>query len=525
MADDTIKDIDEADLLTEDEDDLFDTMFNDTSETITTASDDELPIHRDLAEEAVLSMMMHDDEIAEYIITQSGLTADYFLKRKNRLLYPIILSVRYSKGASTLDFIEEAIEGETLPDGQPLIDHIGGWKELGVIEEATPTVIDFRVAEGYVQIVKDRYRLSKMKEEANWLVSQTKFDDLKFSEALSRLQGIIAETSSERGLVPLDVLTTEMYARHLDRKENPEKYRPIPTGFYFMDTFGVVQRKCLAVFGANTNVGKTIIVGNMITPMLLSGYKVVLFTPEVDNLEFMDRLICAESGVPLDDWKAGIISENDYHKIGTVQTKFIAHANNLFIDDKGSQTTSYILNSLRRHMISHKVDVVVVDYLQGLTPESAGRRDDARRQQVNDAMNRFRAFAKENDIAFIVVSQLRRSRDEEPQIQDLKESGDIENIADAVVLLHRFSETNIIDRKKGWYRIVKNRHGRRSETVLLEYNEDILKFTEAETPDKNSIEDEDIDGQGHEDTADDEQSGFGDIYDKTKKEKHGVQEG
>jgi len=520
MADDTTKTIDDADLLTEDEDDLFDTMFNESPDTVMTADDTELTVKKDLAEEAVLSMMMHDDEIAEYIITQSGITADHFLKRKNRLLYPVILSVRYSKGASTLDFIEEAIESETLPDGKSLIDHIGGWKELGIIEEATPTVLDFRVAEGYVNIVKNRYRLTKMKEKANWLVAQNKFDDLKFSEVLSELQSIVAETTSERGLVPVDVLSTEMYARYIDRKENPEKYKPIPTGFYFMDLFRTIQRKCLAVFGANTNVGKTIIIGNMITPMMLSGYKVVLFTPEVDNLEFMDRIVCAEAGVPLDDWKDGIISEGDNHKIGIVKNKFIAHANNLFIDDKGSQTTSYILNSLRRHMISHKVDVVVVDYLQGLTPEASGRRDD-RRQQVNDAMTRFRAFAKENDIAFIVVSQLRRSRDEEPQIQDLKESGDIENIADAVVLIHRFSETNPIDRKKGWYKIVKNRHGRKSNTVLLDYDEDILKFTEV-PPDTSSVEDysTDVEEQGHDDVADDEQSGFGDTLDTFKKEKH-----
>jgi replicative DNA helicase len=181
----------------------------------------------------------------------------------------------------------------------------------------------------------------------------------------------------------------------------------------------------------------------------------------------------------IDNWKdeAHKLTKQMGDSVGLQLNKLVVSGQNLFVEDKGSQSCGFILNSIRKHMLNHRVDVVVVDYLQKLRyyGESA-------KKGITDIMERFCSFAKEHDIAFIVVSQLRRSDKAEPELNELKESGDIENFADVVVLLHRESIYRPGERTKGWYRIAKNRHGDTTDNVDLEYLERYLRFRETNVP-------------------------------------------
>ncbi len=372
----------------------------------------------------------------------------------------------------------DALDRELMPDGQSVLDFIGGVPELTNIVAQTPPVVDLKVAQGYVDVVFEQYKLNKMKEVARWITSQKKFDEMKFVDKISNIQQVLAdEKLGEYGLVSLDVLVADAYDRYKDRRDNPEKYKGVVTGFYWMDKFRVVGKKRVCVVGAKTNVGKSIFASNMITQMILNDIKVLLFTPELNKQEYIDRLICGEARVSIDNWKKGAISDADNAKIGQAQFKLIAKAHNLYIEDKGSQSCGFVLNSVRKHMLNHQVDVVVVDYLQKLRYYG-----DNTKKAITDTMEKFCSFAKDNDMAFVVMSQLRRTDKPEPELSDLKESGDIENFADTVVLLHRNSRTSHTERKKGWYKVEKNRQGENSEIVDLTFNEAYLRFTENDIP-------------------------------------------
>jgi len=432
----------------------------------------------DNAEESIIGIFMQDEEAAAFI-AQSGLREEHFLKRTCRFLYPLVLNIRLTRGNCNFDFVVDACEKKVLNNGQTLLDFIGGVPILTEII-ASPISTDQKTTEGYISIIWERWKLSKVKEEARKIVGLSGFNDLTIVDAVSQLQSIVADnTLNKHGLVSIGNLLPEAYVRYEDRISNPEKWAGIKTGFYWLDKHHAISKKRTTIVAARTGVGKSIFSANMIVTMLKNGLKVLLYTPELDKEEYTDRIICSSTGVPIDDWKKAAIRERDVESIHTFQMSVLnKYPDGLYIDDRGSQSANYILGSIRRHMLGRPVDVVVVDYLQKLKFYNENIR-----REIDDAMEKLSSFAKDNNIALILVSQLRRSgKDTEPSKEDLKESGNLENFADAVVLLHRKSIINISERRDAWYRIEKHRSGPTTNAIKLFFHEDVLKFTEAEPP-------------------------------------------
>jgi len=455
---------------------LEEELFGTEDVVVKTENDVQIPVSYDHAEEALLSMFIQDDDVASLIV-QSNLTDKHFLKRKNRIIFPAILNLRFSKGVCNFTLLADYLEKETMPDGQSKLDFIGGSKEISRIIAAAPPSMDLRVAQGYIDIILEQYRLNKIKEAVGWISAQRRFDEYKIVEKISDIQRILSDSSTKFGLTSLGVLLNDAYARFKDRKLNPEKYQGIKTGFYWLDKCRVVSKKRVCIIGAKTSFGKSVFVTNIVAEMVLSGNKVLLFTPELDKEEYIDRLICSSAMIDIDDWKSGITSEEDFKIWGEKQKEFMENADNLYIEDRGSQSCSFILSSIKKHMLNHPVDVVVIDYLQKLNYYG-----DNTKKAITDMMERFCSFAKDNDIAFIIVSQLRRTDKVEPDVSDLKESGDIENFADKIVLLHRNSTTDINESKKGWYKVAKNRQGPTTEKVELRFDVNCLRFSQVDVP-------------------------------------------
>jgi replicative DNA helicase len=239
-----------------------------------------------------------------------------------------------------------------------------------------------------------------------------------------------------------------------------------------MDKYKAVAKRRTTIIGAKTSIGKSILASNIVTAMLKDGSRVLLFTPELDKQEYTDRIICAEANVPIDAWKLGAIEGIHAKRIAEANQRLLPNAGNLFIEDRGSQSAGFILNSVKKHLLNHQVDVVVVDYLQKLHYYGEAKK------AITEMMDKFCAFAKDNNIAFILVSQLRRGEETEPTINMLKESGDLENFADCVILLHRNSITAPREKNKGWYMIAKNRQGPVTDRVEINFKDDCLKFEE-----------------------------------------------
>lgn len=114
----------------------------------------------------------------------------------------------------------------------------------------------------------------------------------------------------------------------------------------------------------------------------------------------------------------------------------------LFVDDLPDLTVVSLRAKCRQLQIDHpNLAVVFVDYLQLMQDVKTSKRERNRNEIVGDISREMKRLTKELNVAIVALAQLNRSPearpDGRPMLGDLRESGNLEQDADAVVLIHR----------------------------------------------------------------------------------------
>ena len=166
------------------------------------------------------------------------------------------------------------------------------------------------------------------------------------------------------------------------------------------------------------------------------GMASVIFTLEMSKSEIVMRLLSAEARIKLADMRSGRMSDDDWtwmaRRMGEISEA------PLYIDDSPNLTMMEIRAKARRLKQKTDLRLVVVDYLQLMT---SGKRVESRQAEVAEFSRSLKLLAKELDVPVIAISQLNRGpeqrTDKIPQLSDLRETGQLEQDADMVILIHR----------------------------------------------------------------------------------------
>jgi replicative DNA helicase len=165
---------------------------------------------------------------------------------------------------------------------------------------------------------------------------------------------------------------------------------------------------------------------------------VVVFSLEMSSQQLATRLLSEESRVQSDRIRKGEISQRDYDRFVLVAKELQALP--LFIDDTPAITMSALRTRCRRLSRTRGLSLVVIDYLQ-LMRLSPGTKAENRVLEISMITQGLKALAKELEVPVLALSQLSRAvesrEDKRPQLSDLRESGSIEQDADAVMFVYR----------------------------------------------------------------------------------------
>ncbi len=227
----------------------------------------------------------------------------------------------------------------------------------------------------------------------------------------------------------------------------------ITTGLKDLDgMLGGLKRSDLLILAGRPSMGKTALAVNMAYNACASLAKkagddgisakeagsVGFFSLEMSAEQLSTRMLSSASKLNSYGILNGKISPEEFSHLVRVSNEMSNMP--FYIDDTPALSISGLRTRARRLQRTANVKLLVVDYLQLLRGSSAMSQNN-RVQEVSEITQGLKAIAKELDIPVIALSQLSRAveqrEDKRPQLSDLRESGSIEQDADAVMFIYR----------------------------------------------------------------------------------------
>lgn len=434
------------------------------------------PPHSIEAEQSVLGGLLLDNAAWDRIADLLG--PEDFYRFDHRLIFQHIARLINASRPADVITVYESLSGIGKAD------EVGGLSYLNALAQNTPSAANIR---HYAQIVRDRSvlrRLITVSDEIAGLAFQPQGREVKkiLDEAESRIFSIAEEGArGVQGFSEIRPLLKQVVERvdELYNRENKNDVTGVPTGFLDLDrkTSGL-QPGDLIIVAGRPSMGKTAFSVNIGEHVAIeSGLPVAIFSMEMSGTQLAMRMIGSVGRLDQHKLRTGQLAEDDWPRL----TYAIQKMNDaqIYIDETPALSSDSLRSAARRLARQcGKLGLIIVDYLQLMSPNSAGEN---RSTEIGEMSRGLKALAKELACPVIALSQLNRSVEQRPnkrpQMSDLRESGSIEQDADLILFIYRDEVYNPDSPDKGTAEIIiaKQRNGPIGE-VRLTFSGQYTKF-------------------------------------------------
>lgn len=280
----------------------------------------------------------------------------------------------------------------------------------------------------YQRALLERYKKVKMNEIGLKLTKATDNDEIdELLELLNEYNHMTIDKSDRKQDIA-DESTKRLY------DDDPTAHI-IPTGFKKLDSaIGGFKLRTMSVIGANSGLGKTAFALNIVWQMLKAGYDVTFLSLEMTGVDVFFRLASRIRHIRTDDILSGNISDDELNKVAEVFSSLKNHKN--FHISDARITTREIRQAAQRP--SDKPKVIFIDHLTYIKKLNENL---DMRVHIANTTREITEIAKVTNTAIVCLAQLNRGNknrhDKRPTMSDLKESGNIEEDSNTVLLLHR----------------------------------------------------------------------------------------
>jgi replicative DNA helicase len=234
-----------------------------------------------------------------------------------------------------------------------------------------------------------------------------------------------------------------------------------------------LNKESLIILAARPSIGKSAFSLQVAANVAKRNVPVLFLSPEMSKLQLTKRLLSMESGVPYTKiMSSKKLSDSDINDLKEADKRIRTIP--LVIDDASEQSITGLRLKARRMQATSGLGLVIIDYLQLLCE------GDDSKEAVTKISKGLKSIAKDLCIPVWAVSQLSRNivyRDSQrPTLSDLRGSGQIEQDADAVLMLWQPKKS---DGSKIEVFLEKHRNGPLGQTTL-HFDKGTTKFTTGE---------------------------------------------
>lgn len=414
------------------------------------------PPHDLDAERSIVGSLLIQPSLA--VMACAGLKVDDFYLPAHRALFEAIaLLTKAEKPCDPIAIWDAAksrgsVEG-SMPDGVSGVDY------LMECMSSTPTAEAF---DSHMEIVKSKSTLRSLislcvETQSRALGGCETAADLLSS--LAQQTSVLATGQSYKMTSAGDLMLDVLEAMERRAKANAESRNlGVRFGVVALDqVLGGLRPGNLCVVAAETAGGKTALAMQAALSLCLDdGGTALACNLEMTSTELAERLLVRRSQVNSASVRDGTVEYTDYKKMLTYAGGFSDVP--LYLQDH-----VYSMRDIESRAVAWRarhpglMGLLVVDFIQLI--QAAGRRSGTRAEEVGQHAQHCKRLAKQLGVPVILISQFNRNSGQdgrEPTKADLKESGDIEQAADQIILIHNRDQT-----EDGQVRLIldKNRHG------------------------------------------------------------------
>jgi replicative DNA helicase len=439
-------------------------------------------------EEAVLGAIMLEREAVISIL--DILRPESFYREAHQRIFKAISDLNTRECPVDLITVTEELKSHNE------LDIVGGPVYL---TQLTSKVVSAANVDYHARIVQQKYIQRELIRVSTEIQTRSFDDTYDVTELLDYSENAlfqIAEGNIKREVAPIHVVIKEAIREIEEAGKREDALVGTPSGFTKLDRLTSGWQKAeLIIIAARPSMGKTAFALSMARNMAVDhGKHVAIFSLEMSSIQLVNRLIVAEADLPGDRIKNGRLNEEEWKQLDSRIKKLVQAP--IYIDDTPAISIFELRAKCRRLMAQHKLDIVVVDYLQLMSgPDNAGSRE----QEVSNISRSLKSISKELNVPILALSQLNRSVEmrggtKRPLLSDLRESGAIEQDADMVVFIHRQEKFGIPtfedgSSTKGIAEIIlaKNRNGP-VDDVRLRFREERAQFVDIDDFDTEGVE-------------------------------------
>lgn len=321
--------------------------------------------------------------------------------------------------------------------------------------EVTPTAANVDV---YVPIMRQQARLERIRHLGGLL--QTVQDEDAARGYIAQLEGNLADNPRMRTVTMEQGLTD-----FLERQKTKERY--YSWGLKELDDRMYIGSGKYVLIGGYASHGKTAFALSVALTMA-KDHRVGFYSLETDDKTLHDRLVSTMAKISMGRIKRREMEQDDYDELTRISGDYISRK--LEVIMAGGCTVEDIYS----HAQAHRYDIILVDYVQ-LIRGTQGR---GRTEEITSVSIALHTKAQTTGITVIGLAQLSRpdtqgKQQRAPRLKDLRESGQLEQDADAVLMLYKEEPDNPHSRRV--LSIEKNKEGEVGR-VFLSFDGDIQTF-------------------------------------------------
>ncbi len=390
-----------------------------------------VPPHDDEAEQAVIGSMMTDKDAV--ISAIEVLKPEDFYREDNKTIYTAIMNL-YAK-AEPIDIITLKDELTSLGKLEP----VGGLEYLATLPDKVPTTAN---VEKYIKIVEEKSILRSLIKTANELIQigydQNEEVEILMDSAEKKIFDLM-QKKSQKGYSSIRDILVDSFTELEQLYNQKQHITGVASGFIDLDnkTAGF-HNSDLVLIAARPAMGKTAFALNIASYAAVSANTpVVVFSLEMSKEQCANRILCSQAMVDSEKVAKGDISDEDWSKLAIASGE-LSESAGIFIDDSAGINIAEIRAKCRKLKLEKNIGLVVIDYLQLIQGSGNAK---SREQEIAEISRSLKILAKEINVPVLALSQLSRAPearpDHRPMLQDLRESGSIEQDADIVMFLYR----------------------------------------------------------------------------------------